>query len=99
MRWYKWRLTQRCNWCINSFFNKASGISATFCHYKNWNDQIVKRFSTGKNDGSRDKIICPINTYASGFQGKYGIESEERLGFHGILLRCTTPDYKGSQNI
>ena len=98
-RWYRGRIRARCNWCWNSFWNKASGFTATFCHYKDWNDQIVNKFSTGSSAaaGPLAKVMCPINTYASGFQGKFGFE-HELLGFHGILLRCTSPDYKNSQN-
>jgi hypothetical protein len=43
--------------------------------------------------------MCPIHSYATGFTGKYGAEHEEILGLHGLLLKCTTTDYKHSQNV
>ena len=45
------------------------------------------------------RVMCPINSYASGFQGKFGTHEGVQLGLHGMLLRCTTPDYKNSQNV
>jgi hypothetical protein len=74
--WSNFKLKVKCEWCLNDLWSKASGFVATFCHYKDWNDQIVKTFTTGSSNAGEPigKVMCPINTYVSGFQGKYGSE-------------------------
>lgn len=41
--------------------------------------------------------MCPIGYYASGFSGKFGLLHGHPLGFHGLLLVCTSADIKNSQ--
>ena len=43
--------------------------------------------------------MCPIGYYATGFNGKYGSIHNRPTGLHGLLLTCTTPDYKNSQQV
>jgi hypothetical protein len=82
-RWYRGRIRARCNWCLILSGIRLLGFTATFCHYKDWNDQIVNKFSTGSSAaaGPLAKVMCPINTYASGFQGKFGFEHASFLDF------------------
>lgn len=86
---------------MNTFWNRAGGFAAVFCHYTNWSDQIIKTFTTGSAQVGnwRGRVMCPVNTYASGFQGKFGTHEGAVLGFHGMLLRCTTSNYRNSQNV
>lgn len=54
--------------------------------------------SGSRNAGNwKDKLMCPIGYYASGFTAKFGTLHSKPLGFNGLLLTCTTADLKNSQ--
>lgn len=43
--------------------------------------------------------MCPSQTYATGFKGHFGTKHVVSLGFHGMVLKCMTPDYKFAQSV
>lgn len=91
-RWYRGRRRYRCNWCWNTFYSRASGFKGIFCKYTNWNDQIANTFITNSSNaaGWRNVVMCPKNQYANGFSAKYGSQHDEKLGFNGLHLKCST---------
>ena len=38
--------------------------------------------------------MCPENTFVNGFSGAYGVMEGHQLGFHGLMVKCSTTDLK-----
>ncbi len=38
--------------------------------------------------------MCPENTFVNGFAGAFGHVHSQALGFHGLKVKCSTPDLK-----
>lgn len=57
-----------------NFLTELLDLMGIFCYANNWGDQVVKTFSTGSPNSRnwKGRVMCPIHTYATAFNGKYG---------------------------
>ena len=50
----------KCDWCENAFWTMANAFKATFCHYSNWDNQIVKTVESGNTESQNwREFWCP----------------------------------------
>jgi hypothetical protein len=51
----------------------SNSFRATFCHYSNWTNQVVKTFDTGNQDGRNWRSFkCPKDTYVQKVAARLG---------------------------
>lgn len=76
-----------------------SGFRATFCHYNNWNDQIVKTIASNSSNagGWKNTTMCTQNFYSTGVSPKFGTQYGQDLGMTGLQLQCSTLNLANSE--
>lgn len=88
-----------CSFSLQTFKSMVNAVKITYCHYSDWNKQIVKTFATGNstaNCGAFREYKCPRDSFITKASSKFGFEYETDLGMNGILFVCENMNLDGT---
>lgn len=81
----------RCQPCVNTE-TTTTGMQATFCNFKNWNDQVVKTVSSNNSTNGKwmNTTSCTTSFYSSGIQPIFNSRYSSTSSIGSFNLQCST---------